>query len=196
MRALEDGSGDGAERLEDVARRGALGVVGLDEGGADGAGLVDDVGRRNGKLPVVGPVVADQIDAAEAVAVARLLVHAEDQAVLARDLEADVGQDGERELVPVSNRERAVWRLGRDRDQARTRLLEVGQRLLVVAELRVAVRAPRAAIEREHDGAVDQHLAQADRPSCGVGEGEVGRAVPDVEGAARSCLGRHVGLEF
>ena len=123
---------------------------------------------------------------------------------------AGVAEHGEGQRILSGGVERSVRRLRRDRDELGAKRADVGKPLLVGAQFQVAVRAPAAAVEHEHqrlaadDGAEIEGLAEriaqtlsarqsrADADDVFFDAGAAQRV--DVVGDAHGDVAAHAGL--
>jgi hypothetical protein len=118
--------------------------------------------------------------------------HGEPEAVGTDDLLVHVAQHLEVERVLLGDREAVVRRLRADCHQRRAVSLKAWQCSLQCPQLDVAERAPFASVERQDDRAYVQPLGEGDRLSKGVGEGEPGRPLAELDAGSdsRGCHSR------
>ena len=87
--------------------------------------------------------------------------------------------------------QRLVGRLRRDGDQRRAGGADVGQRGLEGRELQVAVRAPGAAVEDQHHGAVGEQVVERELAATRVRKPERRGAIAGAQRAREHVAGAH-----
>jgi hypothetical protein len=176
---------DRAAVLGSCARTGQ--AAGGARGGAGGAGFGAEIAAtRRRRRSLQG--AAARCAAHSAVGYAPVL-EAQSRVRCGRLYLTAAGKDRERELV-VARRLAAVRRrLRRHRHQLGAERLHAGQRLLQRLQVQVAVRAPHAAVEGQHQRAARQQLGGRPGAAVGVVQREGGRLVAGLQRAAGGARG-------
>ena len=105
--------------------------------------------------------------------------YVEHQAVLPRNRVAGVGEDSECQIFLLGRGKALVRRLWRDGDETGAERMDLRQHSLVGTQRLIAVRAPRATVEREHDRAARELSVQRHLPGSCVGKNERRRRYPN-----------------
>ena len=156
-------------------------VVAPHVGKTYGSIAIDDESRRRREAPALIPVQLRQFDASSLVRIAVCPLDDEDESVARCNFRAEIAEHCERQLKLLGERERVVGRHRRHSDEPDALLLQLTEDLPVGIQLQVAVRAPRAAVERQDDRAVFEQSAERDLAAVCCREREPRCLLADVD---------------